>query len=231
MPLRIGVNNIARDVSNIYIGVSGVARRVERAYIGVNGVARQFYGLPVPQTEYGITSHVVGMGGISIETDLGQDNRATVGSTVTVWCSPSVDMRVASATFNGEDMTFISSHSGGSARYEFIMPAQDVYIEVSFGSQGEWQPVSGWNSQPDGEYSNGFYWSFDFPNEVSRFRAVFRFAYQPVPPVEAEFDTWDRWSGGDGEVWIHQQYQTLEFQPSFFENMSGWYLENFEYQI
>lgn len=38
-----GVNNVARNISNIYVGVNGVARKVERAYVGVNGVARRIY--------------------------------------------------------------------------------------------------------------------------------------------------------------------------------------------
>lgn len=40
----VGVNGIARNVSNIYVGVNGVARKVVKGYVGVNGVAQQFWG-------------------------------------------------------------------------------------------------------------------------------------------------------------------------------------------
>lgn len=36
----IGVNNVARNIKQIYIGVNNVARKVKRAYIGVSGIAR-----------------------------------------------------------------------------------------------------------------------------------------------------------------------------------------------
>lgn len=39
----IGVNNVARKVSQPYIGVNNVARKVKSGFIGVNGVARQYY--------------------------------------------------------------------------------------------------------------------------------------------------------------------------------------------
>ena len=39
--MYIGVNNVARKISNCYVGVNGVARKVKAVYIGdVNGVAR-----------------------------------------------------------------------------------------------------------------------------------------------------------------------------------------------
>lgn len=39
----LGVNGVARKISNKYIGVNGVARKISNGYIGVNGVARQFW--------------------------------------------------------------------------------------------------------------------------------------------------------------------------------------------
>ena len=38
--MYIGVNNVARKISNCYVGVNGVARKVKAVYVGVNGVAR-----------------------------------------------------------------------------------------------------------------------------------------------------------------------------------------------
>lgn len=40
----VGVDNVARKVTNVYVGVDGVARKVKAAWIGVDGVARKFYG-------------------------------------------------------------------------------------------------------------------------------------------------------------------------------------------
>lgn len=39
----IGVDNRARNITDMYIGVNGIARRVKKAYIGINGIPKQFY--------------------------------------------------------------------------------------------------------------------------------------------------------------------------------------------
>ncbi len=39
----VGVNDTARQVTNIYAGVDGTARKVIRAYAGVNGLARMIF--------------------------------------------------------------------------------------------------------------------------------------------------------------------------------------------
>ena len=44
----VGVNGLARKVTDLYVGVNGVARRVSKGYVGVNGVARQFYSAAQP---------------------------------------------------------------------------------------------------------------------------------------------------------------------------------------
>lgn len=44
MPEYIGINNVARNVTQQYIGVSSVSRQVVNGYIGVGGVARLFFG-------------------------------------------------------------------------------------------------------------------------------------------------------------------------------------------
>lgn len=36
----VGVNNVARKISNCYVGIDGKARKVKAIYVGVNGVAR-----------------------------------------------------------------------------------------------------------------------------------------------------------------------------------------------
>ena len=38
--MYIGVNNIARKISNCYVGVDGIARKVKAVYVGVDGKAR-----------------------------------------------------------------------------------------------------------------------------------------------------------------------------------------------
>ena len=43
--VRIGVNNVARNVTQMRVGVNGVARNVTAAYIGVDGVARRIWPL------------------------------------------------------------------------------------------------------------------------------------------------------------------------------------------
>lgn len=40
----IGVDGVAREVSDMYIGVDGVAHKVKTAFIGVDGQARVFFG-------------------------------------------------------------------------------------------------------------------------------------------------------------------------------------------
>lgn len=54
----IGVNNVARHVSQPYIGIGNVARKVKSGYIGVGGVARQYYESVVYNTwkKYSFTS-------------------------------------------------------------------------------------------------------------------------------------------------------------------------------
>jgi hypothetical protein len=44
----IGIDGLARKVTNMYIGVDGVARKVKTGYIGVDGIARQFWTSTVP---------------------------------------------------------------------------------------------------------------------------------------------------------------------------------------
>lgn len=39
----IGVNGVARKITQSYVGVGGVARTIKKGYIGVNGVARLCY--------------------------------------------------------------------------------------------------------------------------------------------------------------------------------------------
>lgn len=39
----VGVNNIARKVSDMYIGISNKARKISDGWVGVNGIARKFW--------------------------------------------------------------------------------------------------------------------------------------------------------------------------------------------
>ena len=48
MPEYIGINNVARNVSQQYVGVSSVARQVSNGYVGIGGVARLFFSSGVP---------------------------------------------------------------------------------------------------------------------------------------------------------------------------------------
>lgn len=41
--IAVGVNDVARKVSDIYVGVNGVARKVSDAWVGINGVARKIW--------------------------------------------------------------------------------------------------------------------------------------------------------------------------------------------
>ena len=41
--IYVGVNNVAKEVSDVYVGVNGTARRVIKGYVGVNDVAEKFY--------------------------------------------------------------------------------------------------------------------------------------------------------------------------------------------
>lgn len=41
--IYVGVNNVARKVTNAYVGVNGVARKIKKAYVGVNDIAQLFY--------------------------------------------------------------------------------------------------------------------------------------------------------------------------------------------
>lgn len=41
--LFVGVNDVAKKVTDIFVGVDGVARKVSDAWIGINGVARKFW--------------------------------------------------------------------------------------------------------------------------------------------------------------------------------------------
>ena len=43
----IGVDGVARSISNGYVGVDGVARSISKGYVGVDGIAREF-GEPEP---------------------------------------------------------------------------------------------------------------------------------------------------------------------------------------
>ena len=43
MGINIGVNNVAKNVNNIFVGVDGKARQVKKAYVGVNNIARLVY--------------------------------------------------------------------------------------------------------------------------------------------------------------------------------------------
>lgn len=43
MGINIGVNNVAKNVNNIFVGVDGKARKVKKAYIGVGDKARLVY--------------------------------------------------------------------------------------------------------------------------------------------------------------------------------------------
>lgn len=58
--IYVGVNNTARNVTDIYIGVNGVARKVVKGYIGVNGVAQQFWGASNPYYATEIGTSVTG---------------------------------------------------------------------------------------------------------------------------------------------------------------------------
>ena len=42
-PIYVGVNDKAREITNLYVGVNGKARKVTAIYVGVNGKARQIF--------------------------------------------------------------------------------------------------------------------------------------------------------------------------------------------
>lgn len=43
MSLYVGVNDVARKLTNGYVGVNGTARKIVKGYVGVNGVAQPIY--------------------------------------------------------------------------------------------------------------------------------------------------------------------------------------------
>lgn len=48
------VDDVAREVKNIYLGINGVAREVTSGYIGVDGVARKFWEVGTPIAEFAV---------------------------------------------------------------------------------------------------------------------------------------------------------------------------------
>ncbi len=90
----IGVNDTARQVTNIYAGVDGTARKVIRAYAGVNGLARMIFE-SVKETVVSIpkmTSNTAPSGIASASSEYNtnaQAWKAMDGSETTQWASSS----------------------------------------------------------------------------------------------------------------------------------------------
>jgi len=130
MPLMIGVGNIARNVTDMYIGVNrdggdNAAARVLRGWVGVNGAARQFYGPPV----YTVTWEISGIWEEYVQEAIDAlPWHAEPGDIVEVYFprQGGLDPGMIQVEGVGE----IHPHFGnqGGVYFQFEMPAQSIVI-------------------------------------------------------------------------------------------------------
>ena len=79
MPVKIGINELAHGVSDIYVGADGKARKVAAGYIGVDGKAEQFYSAVPAEWKFTVeTGAEFDIRGKNLVIDFGDGAKETV---------------------------------------------------------------------------------------------------------------------------------------------------------
>ena len=230
MPVLIGNNNIARNVSGVWIGDgNNVARRVDRIWIGVDDAARQLYGTP---SHYPIIYEVVNAPNEIVELHE-WDTIAAIGDEVVFWTPYQDGMLPLYVTLNDAPLDATGSNMGG-IRYEFHMPDRPATVTIIYNNPDydgyEWFDVDGWNGYGDFDGST-YIWQFLRQTDAVGYRVRIRYAYGPVEAIYVSFLPEKIVAIDHGEIWIDNRLPSFHFWSDMYHQTDAWVLDQFQYRV
>lgn len=131
MPVKIGINELAHGVSDIYVGVDGKARKVAAGYIGVGGKAEQFYSAVPAEWKFTVeTGAEFDIRGKNLVIDFGDGTKETVNypQSMTTISHAYGDSDPHQVTVTGEiwGVDFSNSHSLYLLSVDTIFPKNKI---------------------------------------------------------------------------------------------------------